>query len=228
MHAEWTGSEAKATANGKATAAAAGKKASRAIQASSKGTQPVPEQQTQTQSGILKTQGTLANKEGSVKPAQTQPSVQDTIPQGPDATLAAAQPAAAPADPAAVQQADQHAAADSSQGVPPRITPQSRTEAGGPSAAEGVLLQPAGRGVLVDPWGHAPLVLHRAKGKVSVALFSELTGQIPAAYTWHGSSPLIAMYTVIVSNVIGTVILRNLVGWLKDANSPSVLVLQDC
>jgi len=72
------------------------------------------------------------------------------------------------------------------------------------------------------------LVLHRAKGKVSVALFSELTGQIPAAYTWHGSSPLIAMYTVIVSNVIGTVILRNLVGWLKDANSPSVLVLQDC
>lgn len=187
--AERTGSEAKATADGAATAAAAGKEASRAIQASSEGTQPVPEPQTDTLSGFSKTQGTSAAKEGSVNPARPQPPVQDTIPQGSHAALAAAQPAAAAADPAA----DQHAVADSSQGLSPRMTPKSGTEAGGPSPAEGVPPLSAGRGVPVDPWGHVPLVLHRAKGKVSVALFSELTGQIPVAGTQHSSSTLTAM-----------------------------------
>ena len=171
----------------------------------------MPEQQTDTQSRIPETQETCANKEGSVESAQPQPSVQGTIPKGPHAPLAAAQPAAAAADPAAAQ----HAAADSSQGVPPRMTPQSGTEAGGRSAAEGVPLQSAGRGVLVDPWSHVPLVLYRAKGKVSVALFSELAGQIPVACVCHGSSTHMAMSTVVVSNLIGTVILHNLIGYLE-------------
>ncbi|KAL0043274.1 hypothetical protein WJX79_000069 [Trebouxia sp. C0005] len=52
---------------------------------------------------------------------------------------------------------------------------QAAAAVGGPSPAEGVPPLSAGRGVPVDPWGHVPLVLHRAKGKVSVALFSELT-----------------------------------------------------
>ena len=222
--AEWTGSEAKATANGAATAAAAGKKASRAIQASSEGTQPVPEQQTDTQSRVPKTQGTSATKEGSIMPAQFQPSGQDTTSEGPHAALAAAQPAAAAADPAA----DQHAAADSSQGVPPKMTPQSGTEAGGPSAPERVLLQPAGRGVLVDPWGHVPLVLHHAKGKVSVELFSQLTGKTPAACTWHGSTTLTAFHTVALGNLFSTVVPHNLTGYLHNGNPPSVLMLMDC
>ncbi|KAL0041127.1 hypothetical protein WJX77_005756 [Trebouxia sp. C0004] len=107
---------------------------------------------------------------------QAQQSAPEAERQEPSAAGAASQ-ADKPTTPAAGQLAGagQHAAADSSHGGPPQIAPQVGTEAGGPSASEGGPLQPGGRGVLIDPWGRVPLVLHRAKGKVSVALFSELT-----------------------------------------------------
>ena len=172
--AEWTGSEAKPTTDGKGTKAGAGLVALKGTTASSTATEPASKQRPQTQLKSQKAQIHLADKGGaSPKDAQQHPAVLGLT--GSDCTELSQQDAAAVAD-TAVKQPEHHPAADSAQTGALKGS-QDSTAAAGDQPAHVVSAQPSRGASAADPWGHVPLVLARAGGKFDVALFSELTGQ---------------------------------------------------